>query len=442
MFELADLKSKTVDELRHIAADVQVTGYSSMKKAELCMQILMKQSEQSGYQYRYGLLEIVGDGRGYLRVDNYEPNPENDVYVAETQIKRFGLRTGDLISGPVRPPKDTERFWSLLRVQTINGLSLEDTRSRPNFEDLTPIYPHQRLRLETENPHNTTGRFMDIVTPIGRGQRGLIVAPPKAGKTTIIKQIANCLTNNYDDIRLMVLLIDERPEEVTDIARSVDGEVIASTFDEMPENHMKVADLVLARAKRLVELGEDVVILMDSITRLARASNLTCEPSGRTLSGGLDPTALYRPKRFLGAARKIENGGSLTIMATILVETGSRMDDMIFEEFKATGNLDLVLARELADRGVFPAIDIARSSTRHQELLFSDVEMQSIWQIRRALHAMELQDGTETLISGLRRSKSNEEFLAMAVEAFGSQGGGNGGGGGGCGRSRVRDRDR
>ena len=443
MFELADLKSKTVDELRHIAADVQVTGYSSMKKAELCMQILMKQSEQSGYQYRYGLLEIVGDGRGYLRVDNYEPNPENDVYVAETQIKRFGLRTGDLISGPVRPPKDTERFWSLLRVQTINGLSLEDTRSRPNFEDLTPIYPHQRLRLETENPHNVTGRFMDIVTPIGRGQRGLIVAPPKAGKTTIIKQIANCLTNNYDDIRLMVLLIDERPEEVTDIARSVDGEVIASTFDEMPENHMKVADLVLARAKRLVELGEDVVILMDSITRLARASNLTCEPSGRTLSGGLDPTALYRPKRFLGAARKIENGGSLTIMATILVETGSRMDDMIFEEFKATGNLDLVLARELADRGVFPAIDIPRSSTRHQELLFSDVEMQSIWQIRRALHAMDLQDGTETLISGLRRSKSNEEFLAMAVEAFGSQGGNGGGSGGGGGRrSRDRDRDR
>jgi transcription termination factor Rho len=424
MFELADLKGKTVDELKTIAAELQVTGYSTLRKHDLCMQILMKQSEQSGYSYRYGLLEIVGDGRGYLRVDNYTPNQENDVYVAETQIKRFGLRTGDMISGPVRPPKDTERYWSLLRVQTINGLSLEETRSRPTFEELTPIYPHQRLRLETENPHNVTGRFMDIVTPIGRGQRGLIVAPPKAGKTTIIKQIANCLTHNYDDIRLMVLLIDERPEEVTDIARSVDGEVIASTFDEMPENHMKVADLVLARAKRLVELGEDVVVLMDSITRLARASNLTVEPSGRTLSGGLDPTALYRPKRFLGAARKIENGGSLTIMATILVETGSRMDDMIFEEFKATGNLDLVLARELADRGVYPAIDIARSSTRHQELLFNDAEMQSIWQIRRALHAMDTQDGTETLISGLRRSKNNEEFLAMAVEAFGHRGNG------------------
>ncbi len=358
------------------------------------------------------------DGRGYLRADGYKPDPQRDIYVADTQIKRFGLRTGDMVSGPIRPPKDSERYWSLLRVQTINGQVPEEMRHRPNFEDLTPIYPNERLYLETEGPNGNVGRFLDIVTPIGRGQRGLIVAPPKAGKTTIIKQVANALTRNYDDILLMVLLIHERPEEVTDIARSVEGEVIASTFDEMPENHMKVADMVLARAKRLVELGEDVVLLMDSITRLARASNLTVEPSGRTLSGGLDPTALYRPKRLLGAARNIENGGSLTILATILVETGSRMDDMIFEEFKATGNLDLVLSRELADRGIFPAIDIQRSSTRHQELLFNDEEMQSIWQLRRALHALDTVDSTELLLQGLRKTRKNSEFLAMAVDTF------------------------
>jgi len=418
MFELADLQNMTVEELRQIASEMGVPGFSSLRKQDLCMKILMAQSEHNGHSYRYGILEVTSDGRGYMRVNGYKPDPHNDVYVADTQIRRFGLRTGDLVSGPVRPPKDTERYWSLLRVQTINGRVPDDARSRPNFEELTPIYPNERLRLETPNPHNITGRLLDIVTPIGRGQRGLIVAPPKAGKTTILKEIANSLTTNYNDLRLMVLLIDERPEEVTDISRSVDGEVISSTFDEMPENHMRVAELVLARAKRLVEMGEDVVVLMDSITRLARASNLTVEPSGRTLSGGLDPTALYRPKRFLGSARNIENGGSLTILATILVETGSRMDDMIFEEFKATGNLDLVLSRELADRGVFPAVDIARSSTRHQELLFDDDELQSIWQLRKALHAMDPVDATETLLSGLRKTNSNQEFLAMAASAF------------------------
>ncbi|MEI6502109.1 MAG: transcription termination factor Rho, partial [Armatimonadota bacterium] len=329
MLELAELQRKTVDELRVIATELNMEGVRTLRKQDLCMRILTAQSEQNGNKYGYGILEIMPDGRGYLRVDGYSPDPLRDVYVADTQIKRFGLRTGDLISGPIRPPKDTERFWSLLRVQTINGAAPEDMRNRPHFEDLTPIYPNERLHLEIEGPAGIAGRFLDIVTPVGRGQRGLIVAPPKAGKTTIIKHIANSLTKNYQDIILMVLLIDERPEEVTDIARSVDGEVISSTFDEMPENHMKVADVVLARAKRLVEQGEDVVVLMDSITRLARASNLTCEPSGRTLSGGLDPTALYRPKRFLGAARNIEDGGSLTILATILVETGSRMDDMI-----------------------------------------------------------------------------------------------------------------
>ncbi|NPV45465.1 MAG: transcription termination factor Rho [Armatimonadetes bacterium] len=418
MLELSELQSKTVDELRDIAASLNIEGVRTLRKQDLCMKILSGQSEQNGHKYGYGILEVMPDGRGYLRADGYSPDPQKDIYVADTQIKRFGLRTGDLVSGPVRPPKDTERYWSLLRVQTINGASPEEMRNRPQFEELTPIYPDERLYLETEGPSGITGRFMDIVTPVGRGQRGLIVAPPKAGKTTIIKNIANALTKNYDDILLMVLLIDERPEEVTDIARSVDGEVIASTFDEMPENHMKVADLVLARAKRLVELGEDVVVLMDSITRLARASNLTVEPSGRTLSGGLDPTALYRPKRFLGAARNIENGGSLTILATILVETGSRMDDMIFEEFKATGNLDLVLTRECAERGVFPAIDIQRSSTRHQELLFNDEEMQTIWQLRRALHSLDTVEAAEILLSGLRKTRNNQEFLAMAVDTF------------------------
>lgn len=418
MFELAELQRKTVDELRAIAEEFKLEGVKGLRKQDLCMRILTHESEQNGNKYGYGILEITGDGRGYLRVDGYSPDPLRDVYVADTQIKRFGLRTGDLISGPIRPPKDTERYWSLLRVQTINGASPEEMRNRPHFEDLTPIYPNERLYLESEGPGGMTGRILDIVTPVGRGQRGLIVAPPKAGKTTIIKNIANSLTKNYQDIVLMVLLIDERPEEVTDIARSVDGEVIASTFDEMPENHMKVADVVLARAKRLVEQGEDVVVLMDSITRLARASNLTVDPSGRTLSGGLDPTALYRPKRFLGAARNIENGGSLTILATILVETGSRMDDMIFEEFKATGNMDLVLTRELADRGIFPAIDIQRSSTRHQELLFNDEEMQTVWQLRRALHALDTAEGTELLMSGLRKTRTNQEFLAMAVETF------------------------
>jgi len=418
MLELAELQRMTVEQLRDVAAEMKMEGVKGMRKQDLCMRILSEQSEQSGHKYGYGILETMPDGRGYLRVDGYKPDPQRDVYVADTQIKRFGLRTGDLVSGPIRPPKDTERYWSLLRVQTINGAAPEEMRQRPHFEELTPIYPNERLYMETDGPNGTAGRFLDIVTPVGRGQRGLIVAPPKAGKTTIIKQIANALTRNYTDMILMVLLIDERPEEVTDIARSVDGEVIASTFDEMPENHMRVADAVLARAKRLVEQGEDVVVLMDSITRLARASNLTVDPSGRTLSGGLDPTALYRPKRFLGAARNIEHGGSLTILATILVETGSRMDDMIFEEFKATGNMDLVLSRELADRGIFPAIDIQRSSTRHQELLFNDEEMQSVWQLRRALHALDTVEATELLLSGLRKTRSNQEFLAMAVETF------------------------
>ncbi len=418
MLDLSDLKEKTVDDLREIAEEMEIAGYSGLRKSDLCMKILMAQSEQDGNKYRYGVLEVMGDGRGYLRVDGYRPSMNHDVYVADSQIRRFDLRSGDLVSGPVRPPKNSERYWSLLRVQTINALAPEEIGRRPDFEQLTPVYPDQRLHLETDDPTNIEGRILDLVTPIGRGQRGLIVSPPKAGKTTVIKQLANCLTSNYDDLRLLVLLVDERPEEVTDIARSVEGEVVSSTFDELPENHMKVSELLLTRAKRLVEQGEDVVILLDSITRLSRASNLTIDPSGRTLSGGLDPSALYRPKRFFGAARNIEDGGSLTILATILVETGSRMDDMIFEEFKATGNMDLVLSRQLADRGIFPAVDIARSSTRHQELLFTDEEMQAIWQLRKALHNMEPPEALETLLAGIRKTRTNHEFLAMAAESF------------------------
>jgi len=422
MYDLDQLEKMTVEDLRRVAAELGVTGYSTLRKQELCMGILARQSEKNGHVYRIGLLEVLPDGRGFMHVDRYTPNPQLDVYVADTQIRRFDLRTGDMIGGPVRPPKDNsaERFWSLLRVQTVNGRSPEKARQRPKFEKLTPIYPNQRLRLSTDNPANITGRLLDLITPIGRGQRGLIISPPKAGKTTMLKHVANCITANYDDVRILVLLIDERPEEVTDIERSVDGEVVASTFDRTPENHMRVAELCLARAKRLVEHGEDVVILMDSLTRYARASNLTVEPSGRTMSGGLDPSALYRPKRFFGAARNLEEGGSLTILATILVETGSRMDDMIYEEFKATGNMDLVLSRELAERGVFPAVDIHRSSTRHQELLFNDEEMQAVWQLRRAVAAMETVDASETLLAGLRKTKTNEEFLQMAQKAFGT----------------------
>ncbi len=401
-----------------MADGLGVEKTSGLKKHDLCLKILVAQSEHNGHQYAYGVLDVMPDGRGFLRVDERKQKPLTDIYVADTQIKRFGLRPGDLVSGPVRPPKENERYWSLLRVQTINERDPDDARHRPNFEDLVPIYPNERLRLESPRPDSITGRFMDLITPLGRGQRGLIVAPPKAGKTTIIKKIANALTTNYDDLRLIVLLIDERPEEVTDIDRSVEGEVVASTFDRMPEDHMAVMELVHSRCKRLVEHGEHVVVLLDSITRLARASNLTVDPSGRTLSGGLDPTALYRPKRFFGSARNIENGGSLTILATILVETGSRMDDMIFEEFKATGNMDLVLSRQLADRGIFPAINIELSSTRHQELLFDDDEMQSIWQLRKALHAMDMEAATETLISGLRKTKTNADFMAMAKETF------------------------
>lgn len=358
-----------------------------------------------------GVLEITSEGFGFLRHNNFSANGE-DIYVAQAQIKRFGLKTGDTIIGQIRPPKDQEKYFGLLRVEQVNGVDPEKARNRPHFDELTPIYPDERFVLETD-PKNLAARFIDLIAPIGKGQRGLIVAPPKAGKTILLKLIANSITVNHPEVTLMVLLIDERPEEVTDIRRSVKGEVVASTFDELPENHMRVADMVLEKAKRMVEAGKDVVVLLDSITRLSRASNLTVNPSGRTLQGGLDPAAIYRPKRFLGAARNIENGGSLTIIATALVETGSRMDDIIFEEFKGTGNMEVKLDRGLAEQRIYPAIDIKASGTRHDELLYPDEDLKKIWQLHRVLAGLGTKESTELLIDRLDKTKSNKDFLGM-----------------------------
>ncbi len=407
--ELAELEGRTVQELHGVAKDLGIPEYSRLKKQDLILRILQAQAERSGLLFREGILEILSEGFGFLRVRGFLSSVE-DVYVSQSQIKRFNLRTGDSVSGAVRPPKDSERYFSLLRIEAINGENPETAKRRINFDDLTPVFPDVRLRLETE-PRNISARVIDLVAPIGKGQRGLIVAPPKAGKTTLLKVIANSMTANNPEVQLIVLLIDERPEEVTDIRRSVVGDVAASTFDEMPENHMKVQEMVLERAKRLVEMGKDVVVLLDSLTRLARASNLTVTPSGRTLSGGLDPSALYRPKRFFGAARNIEHGGSLTIIATCLVETGSRMDDAIFEEFKATGNMELVLDRGLADRRIFPAIDVKRSGTRREELLFNEEDLRRVWQLRRLLNSLETDRAAEVLLSGLQKSSSNKDFL-------------------------------
>ncbi len=409
MTELAELQEKSLGDLQELAKDLSIAEYEKLRKRDLVLQILRVQAEQSGMVWTQGVLEVLPEGYGFLRTRNYLPSPE-DVYVSQSQIKRLGLRTGDTVVGAVRAPKSGERYYSLLKVEAINGTTPETARFRKPFDELTPIYPSEKLRMETE-ASNISGRVIDLVAPVGKGQRGLIVSPPKAGKTTLLKQIANSITRNNPEVHLMVLLIDERPEEVTDIKRSVDGEVAASTFDEMPENHLKLQEIVIEHAKRLVEAGRDVVVLLDSLTRLARASNLTVAPSGRTLSGGLDPSALYRPKRFFAAARNIEEGGSLTVVATALVETGSRMDDMIFEEFKATGNQELVLDRSMADRGVFPAIDIQRSGTRHQELLMTDEELQRIYQLRRVLNALDATQATELLLTGLRKTSTNAEFL-------------------------------
>jgi transcription termination factor Rho len=409
VLELTKLEEKSLEELQQIAKELNIEDHEKLRKRDLVLRVMRAQAEQNGLIWTRGVLEILPEGYGFLRVRNFLPSAD-DIYVSQSQVKRFGLKTGDTIDGAVRLPKSGERYRSLLKLEAVNGMSPDAIRKRTTFDELTPVYPSERLRMETV-PENTSGRFIDIVAPIGKGQRGLIVSPPKAGKTTLLKLIANSITTNHPEVYLLVLLIDERPEEVTDIRRSVDGQVAASTFDEVPENHLKLQEIVLEHAKRSVEAGRDVVVLLDSLTRLARASNLTVAPSGRTLSGGLDPSALYRPKRFFASARNVEEGGSLTVMATALVETGSRMDDMIFEEFKATGNQELVLDRSMADRGIFPAIDIPRSGTRHQELLFSEEELQRVYQLRRVLNALDTTQATELLLTGLRKTSTNAEFL-------------------------------
>ena len=409
--ELSELETKSVAELQGIAKEMEIADTSALRKQDLTFKILQTQAENSGLIFGQGVLEILPDGWGFLRHDNFQPAAD-DIYVSQSQIKRFALKTGDWVSGQVRPPKENEKYYGLLRVEAINQIEPDLARQRKDYNDLTTVYPSEILVQETSGT-NITSRFIDLIAPIGKGQRGLIVSPPKAGKTTILKQIANSITTNNPEVFLLVLLVDERPEEVTDIRRSVNGQVVSSTFDELPENHIRVADMVLEEAKRLVESKRDVVVLLDSLTRLSRASNLTVTPSGRTLTGGLDPAALYRPKRFFGAARNIEEGGSLTILATALVDTGSRMDDMIFEEFKGTGNWEIHLDRNLQERRIFPAIDIKRSGTRHDELLYDDATLKQVWKLHRALAALDTVQATELLIDRLKNTKSNEEFLKI-----------------------------
>lgn len=411
-----DLEVKTLAELYKMAKDMDLPGYYKLRKKELIFEILKRRTKQDGLLTAQGILDILPDGYGFLRPFGYTPS-HDDIYVSPSQIRRFELRTGDLIRGQVRPPKDNERYYALLRVETVNGLDAETAGQRIHFDALTPVYPQQRITLEVSNESPAT-RLIDIIAPIGKGQRGLIVSPPKAGKTVLLKQIANSITTNHPDIILMILLIDERPEEVTDMQRFVRGEVISSTFDEPAENHVKVAEMVLERAKRLVEHKKDVVILLDSVTRLARAYNLVEPTSGRTLSGGVDPSALHKPKRFFGAARSIEEGGSLTILATALVETGSRMDDVIFEEFKGTGNMELILDRKLADRRVFPAIDVKRSGTRKEELLLSKDEMDLMWNFRKAVNQSTNGESIEILAEMLKKTKSNRELLRKNSDAY------------------------
>ena len=393
-----------------MAKERGISGFSRLNKIDLIMRLLRSKAEQQGHIFGGGVLDIVQDGMGFLRSDHLLPGPE-DVYVSQSQIRRFGLRTGDLVIGQVRPPKNSEKYFGLLRVEAVNSLDPEAAKRRPVFESLTPIFPTELINLETSGKLLTT-RLINLLVPIGRGQRGLIVSPPKAGKTTVLKQIANGITANYDDIHLMVCLVGERPEEVTDMDRSVEAEVVSSTFDDPVQNHAKVAEMALARAKRLVEGGRDVVILLDSITRLSRAYNLVVPPSGRTLSGGLDPGALYPPKRFFGAARNIEEGGSLTVIATCLIDTGSRMDDMIYEEFKGTGNMELHLNRRLAERRIFPAFDIERSGTRREELLLDEEVLSKVWTIRHMIDSMGGGlDAVEPLLSYMAKTKSNKEFI-------------------------------
>jgi transcription termination factor Rho len=411
---LGTLQNLTIPELFFVANELGLESPPTDQEA-LIYAILEAQAAAQNAHLKKGILDIGHDGRGFLRVSGYRPS-EGDVYVSPTQIKRFGLKPGDEVLGTSRSPKENERFPGLLRVEAINGLSPEASRARVDFEKLTPLFPNDRFRLETDQK-NVTARIIDLISPIGKGQRGLIVAPPKAGKTTLLKNIANSIMENNPEALLFVLLIDERPEEVTDISRSVRGEVVASTFDEKPDNHIAVADIVFERAKRLVEQGKDVVVLLDSITRLSRASNLVVSPSGRTMSGGLDPAAMYKPKRHFGAARNIEFGGSLTILATVLIDTGSRMDEYIFEELKGTGNMDLVLDRDLFNQRIFPAIDINKSGTRRDDLLMNDEELAASYHLRRTLAQLDNDKAVNLLIDRLKNTRTNEHFMEVVAKS-------------------------
>lgn len=409
--DITELKSKKIAELNQIAKELNISGYSDLRKQELIFKILEAQTTKDGLSFSKGVLEVLPDGYGFLRSVNYNylPSPD-DIYVSPSQIKKFGLRTGDSVSGQVRPPKEGERFFALLRVEAVNDDHPDVIRERTLFDNLTPLYPTSRLKLETV-PGEYSMRIMDLLAPIGKGQRGMIVSPPKAGKTVLLQKIANSIIRNHPEVKLIVLLIDERPEEVTDMERTVAAEVVSSTFDEPPERHVQVSDMVLEKAKRLVEAKKDVVILLDSITRLARAHNTVIPHSGKILSGGVDANALHRPKRFFGAARNIEEGGSLTIIATALVETGSRMDEVIFEEFKGTGNNEIVLDRKLSDRRVFPAIDVNKSGTRKEELLQDADELNRVWILRKLLSDLTPVEAMEFLQEKMRGTKSNKEFL-------------------------------
>ncbi len=411
---LSELKQKKINELTKLAKDLKIEGFSNMRKQELIFAITQaktKDMEKSGVVRGSGVLEVLSDGFGFLRAPNYNylPGPD-DIYVSPSQIRRLNLRTGDTIEGVVRAPKESERYFALLKVEKINFEPPEENKNKTLFSNLTPIHPNQRFILERE-PENYSMRIMDMMAPIGKGQRGLIVAPPRTGKTVLIKDIANSITQNHRDVILIVLLIDERPEEVTDMARSVDAEVVSSTFDEPPQRHIQVTEMVLEKVKRLVEHKKDVVILLDSITRLARAYNIVAPASGKSLSGGVDSNALHRPKRFFGAARNIEEGGSLSIIASALIETGSRMDEVIFEEFKGTGNMELILDRKMADRRVFPSIDMNRSGTRKEELLLDEDVINRAWILRKLLSSMNSVDAMEFLLDKMKGSKSNEEFF-------------------------------
>ena len=409
---IAELKEKNITELSRIARSLEIPGASGLRKQDLIFKILQAQSEKEGHIFAEGVLEILPDGYGFLRSPdyNYLPGPD-DIYVSPSQIRKFDLKTGDTISGNVRPPHEGEKYFALVKIEAINFESPEETRNKILFDNLTPLYPEERIRMETVH-ENTSGRVMDLLTPIGKGQRGLIVAPPRTGKTMLLQSIANSITTNHPEVALIVLLIDERPEEVTDMQRSVKGEVISSTFDEPAARHVQVAEMVIEKAKRLVEHKRDVVILLDSITRLARAYNTIVPPSGKVLSGGVDSNALQRPKRFFGSARNIEEGGSLTIIATALIDTGSRMDDVIFEEFKGTGNMEIILDRKLVDKRTFPAIDIQRSGTRKEELLIPKEDLTRIWVLRKVLNPLSPVEAMELLIDKLNKTKSNGEFLA------------------------------